>query len=391
MKDIIFTALSKDYGRVRALACLNLHVPAGQIVAILGPSGSGKSTLLNICAGLTMPTSGSVSLGGSDITNLPAEHRDIGVVFQSYALFPHLSVLENVAFPLRTRRHRVARSEARKRADEMLACVGLDGYGSRWPKELSGGQQQRVALARALVFRPQLLLLDEPLGAVDPQLKQQLLEDIRRLRDEFGVTMLYVTHDQQEAMSIADQVAVLHQGSLQQVGTAQAIYDRPTNEFVATFFGAGNLVRGRLESQSCDGVAVVKTELGTFGVSQGLDIEAGQDVLLLIRPEAISVTVDQKPTLAVNQVAGVVRDIRFFGAFMRTCVEVSPGARWIADCPRPTTGDPLLAAGAKVSLFWRISATHVVGALRRKLSPQEALDVSSPLHSDRVSQRRHYA
>jgi ABC-type Fe3+/spermidine/putrescine transport system ATPase subunit len=396
MKDIHFEALSKNYGHVRALAEFSLHVPAGEIIAILGPSGSGKSTLLNICAGLTMPSSGRVWIDGTDITNLPAERRDIGVVFQSYALFPHLSVLENVTFPLRTRRHWTARPEARKQAEEMLARVGLQDYGNRRPTELSGGQQQRVALARALVFRPQLLLLDEPLGAVDPQLKLQLIEDILRLRDELSVTMLYVTHDQQEAMSIADQVAILHQGALQQVGTAQAIYDHPANEFVATFFGAGNLVRGRLDSQSYGGNAVVKTELGTFRIGDGLNTTDGKDVLLLIRPEAISLTVEVKPTRAINQVAGAVRGIRFLGAFMRVLLEISPGTLWIADCPRSTVGD-LLSVGAKVDLSWGISDTHVVGASLSKLSPEPADlegaldDATSALHSDRVSKRRHYA
>lgn len=389
--DILFDRLSKSYGAVHALVNFNLAVPRGQIVAVLGPSGSGKSTLLNICAGLARPSSGRVLIDGVDVTDLPAERRDIGVVFQSYALFPHLSVRENVAFPLRTKRHLTAAEEAYRRVEEMLCSVGLQGVATRRPSELSGGQQQRVALARALVFRPRLLLLDEPLGAIDPQLKQQLLEDIRRLRDELGVTMLYVTHDQQEAMSIADQVAILHQGVLQQVGTTQAIYDHPVNEFVATFFGAGNLIRGRLELQSCDGAAVVRTELGTFEVGYGVEVEDGEDVLLLIRPEAISVTVEDNPARAVNKVAGVVRDIKFFGAFVRTSVEISLGARWIADCPRPTTGGLLLAVGAKVSLSWSISATQVVGATRHQLSPQEALDASSPIHSDRVSQRRHYA
>lgn len=359
--DVVFDGVSKRYGDVWALKPLFLRVPAGKILSVLGPSGSGKSTLLNLCAGVISPTSGRVLIGGEDVTDTPIERRNIGVVFQSYALFPHLSVLENVAFPLRTKQHRAAHAVARQRAQEMLHLVGLHECEHRKPQELSGGQQQRVALARALVYRPRLLLLDEPLGALDPGLKQQLQDDILRLRDELGITIVYVTHDQHEAMSIADQVAVLRQGRLEQLGSPRAVYDQPLNEFVASFIGEANLVRGNVCHVGM-GMMAIDVPAGRIEVSASSGSCVGQEVLLLVRPEAIQVDNTQSAVMhGSNRLSGRVRRVTFLGSFTQVIVEVAPGIEMRINCRGFV--DRQMTLGTLVDLCWAASDTHVVGAV----------------------------
>lgn len=355
--DLKCVTLSKCYGAVPALRDVSLTVREGSITAILGPSGSGKSTLLNVCAGVTSPTTGRVLLGDEDITFARIERRNIGVVFQSYALFPHLTVLDNVAFALTTKRHRAPREVARRRAQEMLDAVGLVGCENRRPSELSGGQQQRVALARALVHRPVLLLLDEPLGALDPGLKQQLLDDILRLRDRLGITIVYVTHDQIEAMSIADLVAVLNCGHLEQVASAETIYKRPANEFVARFVGEANLIRGRIErvgsaTMSVDiGVGLVEVPRTTSGL-------VGKEVLLVIRPEAVRILDSELRHPPINRVSGCVQRVTFLGPCVRAEIDVAPGL-----CVRMHSRDCRLQRGEVASLFWDVSDVHVVDSV----------------------------
>jgi putative spermidine/putrescine transport system ATP-binding protein len=240
MSDIRLKGVSKHYGAVAAADEVDLDVAQGEFVTILGPSGSGKTTLLSLIAGLNKPTAGRIFIGGRDVTDAPAQQRNIGLVFQSYALFPHMTVLENVLFPLGVRR--IGGAAARSQAMEALKLVRLDGLQDRRPSQLSGGQQQRVALARAVVFKPDILLLDEPLGALDRKLREELQVELKQLQRTLGVTTLLVTHDQEEALSLSDRIMVLDKGRTQQVAAPSEAYLRPANRFVAEFLGIANFV-----------------------------------------------------------------------------------------------------------------------------------------------------
>jgi putative spermidine/putrescine transport system ATP-binding protein len=236
----------KIFGDTTAVADLDLALCRGEFLTFLGPSGSGKTTTLAMVAGLEKPTAGTITLDGLPLDPLPAYRRNIGVVFQNYALFPHMTVAGNVAFPLEMRG--VGRQEIATRVNETLTLVGLPGFGARYPAQLSGGQQQRVALARAIVFRPPLLLMDEPLGALDKRLREQMQIEIMRLHREFGLSVLYVTHDQDEALVMSDRIAVFNAGRIEQVGTAQELYERPQTPFVAGFLGGSNFFRGKVRA-----------------------------------------------------------------------------------------------------------------------------------------------
>jgi putative spermidine/putrescine transport system ATP-binding protein len=240
MSDIRLEGVSKRYGTVAAADNVDLSVAQGEFVTILGPSGSGKTTLLSLIAGLNRPTSGRIFIGGRDVTEAPAQERNIGLVFQSYALFPHMTVLDNVLFPLGVRR--ITGAPARERALEALKLVRLDGLQDRRPSQLSGGQQQRVALARAVVFKPDILLLDEPLGALDRKLREELQVELKQLQRTLGVTTLLVTHDQEEALSLSDRIMVLNHGKTQQVAAPAEAYLKPANRFVAEFLGIANFI-----------------------------------------------------------------------------------------------------------------------------------------------------
>jgi putative spermidine/putrescine transport system ATP-binding protein len=240
VSDIRLEGVSKRYGPVAAADTVDLAVAPGEFVTILGPSGSGKTTLLSLIAGLTAPTAGRIFIGGRDVTQATAQERNIGLVFQSYALFPHMSVLENVLFPLGVRK--ITGAEARGRAIEALKQVRLEGLENRRPSQLSGGQQQRVALARAIVFKPDILLLDEPLGALDRKLREELQVELKQLQRTLGITTLLVTHDQEEALSLSDRIMVLNHGKTQQVASPTEAYLRPANRFVAEFLGIANFV-----------------------------------------------------------------------------------------------------------------------------------------------------
>jgi putative spermidine/putrescine transport system ATP-binding protein len=257
--------ITKRYGTTIALDDVSLRIGRGRFVTLLGPSGSGKTTLLMVIAGFTPPDSGRLLLDGRPIEHLPPEKRDFGMVFQGYALFPHLTVAENIAFPLRIRK--VPRPELQKRVREALDLVQLTPFAARMPKQLSGGQQQRTALARALVFRPSLLLLDEPLSALDKNLRLSMQDELKTLHARLGLTFVYVTHDQQEALSLSDEVAILHRGRLVQVGTPETLYDRPHSRFVAGFLGRSNFWTGQIDRQDTTGF--------TYRVGDALFHQAG--------------------------------------------------------------------------------------------------------------------
>jgi putative spermidine/putrescine transport system ATP-binding protein len=300
-------------GVVKALDGLTLHIEPGELVALLGPSGCGKTTALRILAGLDEATSGSVSVDCKDLTKVSANKRDMGMVFQAYSLFPHLTVLDNVAFGLKMRGK--DKGQRLSRADEMLELVGLTAHRHKYASELSGGQQQRVALARALAIQPRVLLLDEPLSALDAKVRVQLRDEIRRVQLEVGTTTLFVTHDQEEALSLADRVAVMRTGQVLQVGEPAALYARPADRFVATFVGDADLIAGRAE----DGA--VATAVGRL-VAAG-DGEGGPptgDVEVALRPERVRLRLD-------GSGQGVVRGITYFGHDQLVEVGLEDGAR----------------------------------------------------------------
>ncbi|MGK7868573.1 ABC transporter ATP-binding protein [Falsiroseomonas sp. E2-1-a20] len=283
MSDVLvrFAGVSKSYdGRVQAVAGLDLEVMRGEVLTLLGPSGSGKTTTLMMLAGFEDPTAGRIELEGQRIDTLPPHKRGIGVVFQNYALFPHLSVAQNLAFPLSIRR--MGRAEIADRVKRALEMVRLPGFGDRRPQQLSGGQQQRVALARALIFAPSLVLLDEPMGALDKQLREELQGEIRRIHAETGVTMVHVTHDQSEALTLSDRIAVFDQGRIQQIGTAEEVYERPANPFVAGFIGENNFVHATVLDAT-----TLRLADGTLLACAPQDLPPGAAALASVRPERV--------------------------------------------------------------------------------------------------------
>ena len=274
-------ALRKRFGAVEAVAGVDLALRPGEFLTLLGPSGSGKTTILKLIAGFERPSAGAIELAGRDVSALSPADRGIGVVFQQYALFPHMSVRDNIAYPLKLRRRSPA--ERDRRVEEMLALVELSGYGARFPRELSGGQQQRVAVARALAFEPALLLMDEPLGALDRALRVGMQEEIRRIHRESGATILYVTHDQEEALTMSDRVAIMREGRLLQVGAPRELYRRPADRFVATFFGECTLVPATLLA-SPDAGHVRVAALGREATVRRGAPTLADDISLAVRP-----------------------------------------------------------------------------------------------------------
>jgi putative spermidine/putrescine transport system ATP-binding protein len=306
---VVLQALSRSFGAVRALDKLTLNIAPGELVALLGPSGCGKTTALRIVAGFEFADSGTVTVDGKDVAPVPAAKRDMGMVFQSYSLFPNMTAIENVGFGLRMRKHRA--SQRATRAGELLEMVGLSPQARQYPHQLSGGQQQRVALARALAIEPRVLLLDEPLSALDAKVRLQLREQIRTLQQRLGTTTLFVTHDQEEALSMADRVGVMKDGRLEQIATPSELYARPTTTFVAEFVGTMNRLPGTY--QGGDEVVVLGTALSLHGERPpGL---AGE-VDVLIRPEGLAIE-------AVQGGNGIVTDRTFLGSLTRVSVRLS--------------------------------------------------------------------
>jgi ABC-type Fe3+/spermidine/putrescine transport system ATPase subunit len=281
--------IGKEYGPITAVRNVTVDIGAGEFFTLLGPSGSGKTTLLQLVAGFTAPSRGELFIDGSPMSRVPPQRRDLGMVFQSYALFPHLNVFENVAFPLRVRR--ADRRVIRQQVDAALALVRLEGLGGRLPRQLSGGQQQRVAVARALVFRPRALLMDEPLGALDRKLREEMQLELKQLHRQVGATFIYVTHDQEEALRISDRMAVMRGGGIEQIGGPRAMYDAPATPFVAEFLGTSNFVRGVVRGSTEAGDRTIETDGGGRLVGLGIGaLREGQSAIGSIRPERIQMT-----------------------------------------------------------------------------------------------------
>ncbi|MEU5216738.1 ABC transporter ATP-binding protein [Streptomyces sp. NPDC020807] len=326
---IRLTGLRKSYGRTEAVAGVDLEIADGEFFSMLGPSGSGKTTVLRMIAGFEPPTAGTVELAGRDVTRLAPFERDVHTVFQDYALFPHMTIEQNVAYSLKVRG--VTRAERLVRARAALAQVRLDGLGRRRPAELSGGQRQRVALARALVGRPRVLLLDEPLGALDLKLREQMQVELKALQREVGITFVFVTHDQEEALTMSDRIAVFHQGRIAQTGTPAEIYERPATPFVAGFVGTSNLLSG-------DAARRVVGAPGTYS----------------IRPEKIRITTEGKPTAGAGRAVGTVAEVVYLGDATRFLVDLDGGGRLTAVRQNLTDSSADLAAlrGTRVGLQW---------------------------------------
>jgi iron(III) transport system ATP-binding protein len=306
--------LIKRYGKTVAVDRVNLAIEDGEIMTLLGPSGCGKTTTLRCIAGFLIPDEGEIYLGNRQMANLPPERRGIGFVFQNYALWPHMTVFDNLAFGLRLRR--VAKSEIKKRVDEVLALVRLSSFAERYPRQLSGGQQQRIALARALVIQPGVLLLDEPLSNLDAQLREEMRFEIRELQKTLGITAVYVTHDQAEALVLSDRIAVMHDGVITQIGTPEQIYNQPNNRFVAGFIGLSSFVEGAVTHLESDAVYATVTTGDNLDIRvPGDGLSLNQKVTLAIRPEHISLKQDTSVAVPkdVNVLKGEVVRAAYLG------------------------------------------------------------------------------
>jgi mannopine transport system ATP-binding protein len=332
-------AVEKRYGAVPAVCGVTLEAKAGEFLSLLGPSGSGKTTILMMIAGFEIPDAGAIAIGSRDVTHTPANRRGVGMVFQRYALFPHMTVADNIAFPLRMRA--MASRDIATRVDEALALVRLEGYGQRRPGELSGGQQQRVALARATVFRPPVLLMDEPLAALDKKLRQAMQLEVRRLQRQLGITVLYVTHDQEEALTMSDRIAVLNDGRLEQVGSPEDLYERPASAFVADFIGETNFLYGEVvsvEDQQCS------VRLANGAVVRGAAAEpqlvVGKAARLAVRPERLLLD-------AAGPLEGVIAERIYAGAVVTYAVSLTPDCT----CMIRGGGDHRII-GERVRLGW---------------------------------------
>lgn len=350
--QIELVGVRKEFGdtrnRVVAVENADLSIADGELFAILGPSGSGKTTVLRMIAGFEQPTAGIIRLGGRDVTPVPARHRDVNTVFQEYALFPHMTVAQNVEYGLKVRG--VAKSERRRRTGEALEMVRLADFGPRKPAQLSGGQRQRVALARALVGRPRVLLLDEPLGALDLKLREQMQVELKAIQREVGITFVIVTHDQDEALTLCDRLAVFNNGRIEQVGAAREVYENPLNRFVADFVGTSNVLDGE----------VAQTLLGRPGV-------------FAVRPERIAVLpAGAGPANGMHAVDATVSELIYAGPLTRVAAVARPGVTLSATVLTAATSlPPGLDHGAPVTLSWPDDAVHDIGITLPTPGPSE--------------------
>ena len=340
--------ISHTYGSTEVLREVSLSIEAGEFVALLGPSGSGKTTTLNVIAGMVHPTRGRVRIAGKDTTGLSSRHHGLGIIFQNYALFPHMSAERNVMFPLRMRK--VPKPEARKQARAALEMVRMGQYADRLPSQLSGGQQQRVAFARAVVFQPPALLLDEPLAALDRHLREELQLEIKRMHQELGMTFVCVTHDQGEAMTLADRIAIFNNGAIEQVGTPSELYERPHTTFVARFVGDSNLFPGTLIGGAAP---VLRTEVGDLACAASAGVgDSGGQVSLLVRPERMMVHRQVDGIADGPRISAVVEAVSYQGAFSNVYLRSSVSGRRLI-VREPLGARASIGPGEQVTVWWR--------------------------------------
>jgi spermidine/putrescine transport system ATP-binding protein len=359
--EVRLEELHKEFGPVTAVESIDLHMPPGEFFTMVGPSGCGKTTTLRMIAGFERPTSGRILLDGNDVAQTPPHKRNVNTVFQSYALFPHLSVADNVAFGLKYKK--ASKSDKKRAVAEMLELVQLGGFERRKPHELSGGQQQRVALARALVLRPRVLLLDEPLGALDARLRKDLQVELKALQEDVGVTFVFVTHDQEEALTMSDRIAVMNAGHVEQAGAPQAVYEDPETLFVADFLGVSNLISASAEGQDGD-CCTLRVAERRLRARQGA-ISSRGEVKAMIRPERVAV--ESAGSEGENRIPGLVEHAVFLGSFRELRVRILGGS--LIKVVLPNDGLPLAyEQGNAVTLHLPQDALRV---LRESAAPAE--------------------
>ena len=362
MAFLRFENIHKSFGSFRAVEGVDLSIEKGQIFSLLGPSGCGKTTLLRMVAGFEQPDRGRILLDGQDITSLPPERRKVNTIFQNYALFPHLSIRENIAFGLKMARQ--SKSFIREEVDRMLHLIDLTAHADKRISHISGGQKQRVAIARALVNRPQVLLLDEPLAALDLKLRQHLLRELHKIHEEVGITFLYVTHDQSEALSISDQIAVMNHGQVQQIGTPQDIYEKPRNSFVAAFIGDTNFLSGTVESSDSTSARIRLDATHLITIRTEKHPPPGTELHLSLRPEKLRLS----PAHAAisgdeNHFPGTIEETLYHGSFTR-CRIGSGSLTWLAEIPQHhalSLGTPL-HHGTPVTIHWHAEDAYLLQA-----------------------------
>jgi len=353
-----FLDVSKQFGDGPfALRNLDLTIEPGEFLTLLGPSGSGKTTALNLLAGFIHPTSGEIQIDGGDIGDLPAHKRDIGVVFQHYALFPHMTVRDNIAYPLKQRR--LPRADIDRKVDAALAMVALEKFADRLPRQLSGGQQQRVAVARATVFEPRLLLMDEPLGALDKKLRESVQLELKRLHQQLGATIVFVTHDQEEALVMSDRIAVFDDGKVQQIGTAQQLYDAPETQFVAQFIGESNCWIGDVIESSAENVVVSAKGWRLIGARLDCSPLKGR-AAVIVRPERTKIMERGAMPAGWNELHGRLRDVIYLGSLRKVIVELESGGEAAVTC-QP---DAVIPSQAAVSVVFPPPVAQVIPAGR---------------------------
>ena len=351
-----FEKVDKSYdGEILVVEDLNVDIPKGEFLTMLGPSGSGKTTTLMMLAGFETPTSGEIYLDGEAISSIPPYKRGIGMVFQNYALFPHMTVNENLSFPLEVRK--INKSEIKDKVEKALSMVELQDFGNRMPMQLSGGQQQRVALARALVFEPRLVLMDEPLGALDKKLREQMQYEIKHIHANIGITVVYVTHDQNEALTMSNRIAVFNDGKIQQISTPDILYEKPECAFVAQFIGENNQLKGKVKSINGN-TCVVKTDKGEEIKSLKVNVGAvGDGSTVSLRPERVEI--NSSDTNFENSFNGTVKELIYLGDHIRTRVEVCGNDQFIVKVPNSYRGANL-KEGNSVKLSWKANDSRAL-------------------------------
>ena len=359
---VSFKSVKKSYdGKSLIIKDLNLDINRGEFVTLLGPSGSGKTTCLMMLAGFESVTAGEIQIDGKPIQNIPPNKRNLGMVFQDYALFPHMTVKENLAFPLEVRKN--SNDEIKQKVDEALSMVALNGYESRRIGQLSGGQKQRVAVARALIFRPEIILMDEPLGALDKNLREEMQFEIMRLHDSLGITFIYVTHDQSEAVTMSDRIAVFDDGEIQQYDTPSQIWEKPQNTFVASFIGENNCLKGKIEKIS-KGICSAKLEDGSLIQAQAVNVSrAGEDSTLTIRPERVLVGKNTAALKGKNysKIKGRVLEVIYMGDHIRIRMRVGNSDSFIIMIEN-TSDHQHYKQGETLNLVWRAEDCHALDA-----------------------------